>query len=184
MDDREAGARYCARCGREALPKLRYCAHCGAEIRRVGLDRHHGEVPAGGDQPRPERPRPTSARPWFRWRWFLRSVGIIFVAYAMLIVTALLAEVLLGITRDSPLRYLLAVLGTTAVVFGGGYAAARRSPGRTVREPAAAAAVLALGLGLAMGEDLGGALGFALPPMLLGLAGAWLGERHQRRKAA
>jgi hypothetical protein len=31
---------------------------------------------------------------------------------------------------------------------------------------------------------MGGALGFALPPMLLGLAGAWLGERHQRRKAA
>jgi MFS family permease len=62
----------------------------------------------------------------------------------------------------------------------GGYIVGVRSAGRTILEPAVAAAVaVAIGLLIAGQFSFGNLLAGAVVPFLAGLLGGWLGERRQ-----
>lgn len=62
----------------------------------------------------------------------------------------------------------------------GGYIVGVRSSGRTIIEPAVAAAVaVAIGLLIAGQFSLGNLLAGAIVPFVAGLFGGWLGERRQ-----
>ena len=62
----------------------------------------------------------------------------------------------------------------------GGYIVGVRSSGRTIIEPAVAAAVaVAIGLLIAGQFSLGNLLAGAIVPFVAGLLGGWLGERRQ-----
>ena len=62
----------------------------------------------------------------------------------------------------------------------GGYIVGLRSAGRTILEPAVAAAVaVAIGLLIAGNFSFGNLLACAIVPFIAGLVGGWLGERRQ-----
>jgi hypothetical protein len=62
----------------------------------------------------------------------------------------------------------------------GGYVVGLRSTGRTILEPAVAAAVaVAVGLLIAGNFTVGNLLAGAIVPFIAGLLGGWLGERRQ-----
>jgi hypothetical protein len=66
----------------------------------------------------------------------------------------------------------------------GGYIVGVRSAGRTILEPAVAAAVaVAIGLLIAGQFSFGNLLAGAVVPFLAGLLGGWLGERRQSATA-
>jgi hypothetical protein len=66
----------------------------------------------------------------------------------------------------------------------GGYIVGVRSAGRTILEPAVAAAVaVAIGLLIAGQFSFGNLLAGAVVPFLAGLLGGWLGERRQSASA-
>ena len=67
----------------------------------------------------------------------------------------------------------------------GGFIVGIKSAGRTIWEPAIAAALaVAVGLLLSGSFTLGNLLAGGLVPFLAGLLGGWLGERRQESKAA
>ncbi len=62
----------------------------------------------------------------------------------------------------------------------GGYIVGLRSAGRTILEPAVAAAVaVAIGLLITGNFSIGNLLAGAIVPFIAGLVGGWLGERRQ-----
>lgn len=66
----------------------------------------------------------------------------------------------------------------------GGYVVGVRSAGRTILEPAVAAAVaVAIGLLIAGNFSFGNLLAGAIVPFIAGLLGGWLGERRQASTA-
>ena len=66
----------------------------------------------------------------------------------------------------------------------GGYIVGLRSAGRTILEPAVAAAVaVAIGLLIAGNFSFGNLLAGAVVPFIAGLLGGWLGERRQASTA-
>ena len=77
-------------------------------------------------------------------------------------------------------RLLLSALIAMLSYVIGGYIIGARSPGRTILEPAIAAAI-AVAIGLLLGSALsfGNLLTGGLLPFLAALAGGWLGERRQ-----
>ncbi len=114
----------------------------------------------------------------FQWKWFVASAGIILLAVALSML--LLGFVLAGLNiEDEALSGLLFFLFVAAGVFAGAFKAALRSPGRTVREPAFAAGILAVGISLAFGADLAESAVGSILPLCIGLLGAWLGEKYQ-----
>lgn len=126
------------------------------------------------------------------WKW----VGI---GALIMIALSILAGIILGLVLGSQLTdvtdpaditlsggqmALVAVLNFLAY-FIGGFIVGIKSAGKTIWEPAIAAAVA-----VAIGLLLSGNFGFmtliagALVPFLAGLLGGWLGEKRQESKAA
>jgi hypothetical protein len=157
-----------------------FCSQCGQGVQDV----------AGADTPQASQPKPAfqaagqgqDQAKGFSWGWYFKSMGMIIlcnIASALIMVGLLLV-------MDQANAGLVLVLG---LVFGalaffvGGYWAAVRSPGRTIKEPALAAATLAVLSGLVQGEGAISLAG-AIIPFVLGMLGAKLGERKQAAREA
>lgn len=180
------GPRFCSQCGTEVAPDTKICPRCTAPIVDVLLMTH---LPPPSSSPRSNNPH--SAQPslrmpanivaqgrGFQWKWFAASAGIILLASALGML--LLGFVLAGLDiEDEALSGLLFFVFLAGGIFAGAFKAALRSPGRTIREPAFAAAVLAIAISLAFGADLAESAVGSLLPLGIGLLGAWLGEKYQ-----
>jgi hypothetical protein len=78
----------------------------------------------------------------------------------------------------------LAAILNFLAFFVGGYIVGVKSAGRTILEPALAAAIaVVIGLLLSGNFTLGALLTAVLVPFLAALLGGWLGERRQAQKA-
>jgi hypothetical protein len=88
------------------------------------------------------------------------------------------------ITLSGGQMAIVAVLNFLAFLVGG-FIVGLKSAGKTIFEPAIAAAVaVAVGLLLSGGFTVTNLLAAGLVPFLAGLLGGWLGERRQESKAA
>lgn len=124
------------------------------------------------------------------WKWIgfglLIMLGLNIVAGVIL--TAVLGSELQGVTNPEDITLstgqmaLAAVLNFLAFVIGG-YIVGLKSAGRTIVEPAIAAAIAVAGALLISGSfTMGNLLVGGLVPFLAGLLGGWLGEKRQERK--
>jgi hypothetical protein len=124
------------------------------------------------------------------WKWiglgFL--IMIVLSVLAGIILVAVLVPSLKGVTDPSQVQLtsgqlaVAALLNFLAFVIGG-YLVGVKSAGRTILEPAIAAAVaVAVGLVLSRNFTLGNMLAGGLVPFLAGLLGGWLGEKRQDAK--
>jgi hypothetical protein len=180
------GPRFCSQCGTEVAPDTKTCLRCAAPIVDVLLMTHLAPLtsfpkrsnphPVETSLPMPEN-LPAERR-GFQWKWFMIAAGFILLAAALSML--LLGFVLAGLDiEDEDLSGLLFFLFLAAGIFVGAFKAALRSPGRTIREPALAAGILAIAISLAFGADLAESAVGALLPLGIGLLGAWLGEKYQ-----
>jgi O-antigen ligase len=126
------------------------------------------------------------------WKW----VGI---GAAIMIALNIVAGILIGILFGSQLAGvtdpaevtlsagqigLIALLNFLAFAIGG-FIVGVKSAGRTIWEPAIAAAVaVALTLLISGNLTVGNLIAGALVPFLAGLLGGWLGEKRQESKAS
>lgn len=126
------------------------------------------------------------------WKWV--GIGaVIMIALAIvagIILGMVLGPQLEGITNPADVVLsngqiaIAALLNFLAFVIGG-YIVGVKSAGRTIFEPAIAAAVaVAVALLIAGNMSLANILAGGLVPFLAGLLGGWLGEKHQDSKAA
>ncbi len=180
------GPRFCSQCGTEVAPDTKTCLRCAAPIVDVLLMTH---LPPPLSSPKRSNPHPAqpplrmpvnvpAERRGFQWKWFMIAAGFILLAAALSML--LLGFVLAGLDiEDEDLSGLLFFLFLAVGIFAGAFKAALRSPGRTVREPALAAGILAIAISLAFGADLAESAVGALLPLGIGLLGAWLGEKYQ-----
>lgn len=125
------------------------------------------------------------------WKWIgigaLIMIAMSFVAGFIL--TIFLAPQLEGVTDPADIQLsggqiaLAALLNFLAYVVGG-FIVGVKSAGRTILEPAIAAAV-AVGIALLLSGvfSIGTLIAGGLVPFLAGLLGGWLGERRQESKA-
>lgn len=126
----------------------------------------------------------------FDWKWVAIGAAIMLVLSFLggLLVSLIWGEQLAGVAQgEQPAEAalsggqlaLLTLIGFLAFLIGG-YIVGARSAGRTIWEPAVAAAVaVAIGLLIAGNFSLGNLLAGAIVPFLAGLLGGWLGERRQ-----
>ncbi len=125
------------------------------------------------------------------WKWIgigaLIMIAMSFVAGFIL--TILLASQLQGVTDPAEIQLsggqlaLAALLNFLAYVIGG-FIVGVKSAGRTILEPAIAAAVaVAIALLLSGVFTIGNLVAGGLVPFFAGLLGGWLGERRQESKA-
>ncbi len=125
------------------------------------------------------------------WKWV--AIGML-IMIALQIVAGIIfglfaAPALEGVTDPADVvltggqMAMAAVLNLLAFSVGG-YIVGLKSAGRTIWEPAIAAAV-AVGLALLLSGNfgLGNLLAGGLVPFLAGLGGGWLGEKRQEAKA-
>lgn len=120
------------------------------------------------------------------WKWVgigtLIMLALGFVAG--LILAVLFASQMAGVTNPAEVNFsgsqmaLAAVLNFLAFAIGG-YIVGRKSTGRTILEPAIAAAVAVAVLLVISGNfTIGNLLAGGVVPFLAGLLGGWLGERR------
>lgn len=125
------------------------------------------------------------------WKWIgfglLIMLGLSIVAG--IILGAVLGSELEGVTNPEQLNLgagqmaLVAALNLLAFLIGG-YIVGLKSAGRTIIEPAIAAAIAVAGALLLSGTfTLGNLLVAGVVPFLAGLLGGWLGEKRQEGKA-
>jgi MFS family permease len=125
------------------------------------------------------------------WKWIgigaLIMIAMSFVAGFIL--TIFIAPQLEGVTDPAEIQLsggqiaLAALLNFLAYVVGG-FIVGVKSAGRTILEPAiAAAAAVAIALLIAGVFSIGTLIAGGLVPFLAGLLGGWLGERRQESKA-
>ena len=125
------------------------------------------------------------------WKWI--GIGaLIMIALSIvagLILGLFLAPQLEGITDPADIQLsggqiaIAALLNFLAFVVGG-FIVGVKSAGRTILEPAIAAALaVALALVLSGGFTVGNLIAGGLVPFLAGLLGGWLGERRQESTA-
>jgi hypothetical protein len=124
------------------------------------------------------------------WKWIV--IGLL-IMFGLSIVAGLILSVVIGsqlgeVTNPADINLttgqmaLAAVLNFLAFVIGG-YLVGRKSAGRTIFEPAIAAAIaVAIGLAVSGVFTLPNLLAGGLVPFLAGLLGGWLGEKHQAGK--
>jgi len=125
------------------------------------------------------------------WKWIgLGAVIMIaLTVVAGVIMGLVLGSQLEGVTDPADLQLsggqmaMAALLNFLAFVIGG-YIVGIKSAGRTILEPAIAAAVaVAIGLLVSGNFTVGNVLAGGLVPFFAGLLGGWLGERRQESKA-
>ena len=125
------------------------------------------------------------------WKWI--GIGaLIMIALSIvagLILGLFLAPQLEGVTDPADIQLsggqiaIAALLNFLAFVVGG-FIVGVKSAGRTILEPAIAAALaVALALVLSGGFTVGNLIAGGLVPFLAGLLGGWLGERRQESTA-
>lgn len=126
------------------------------------------------------------------WKWIGLGAVIMIVlgVVAGIIVGVMLASQLEGVTDPAELQLtgtqmaMAALLNFLAFVIGG-FIVGIKSAGRTILEPAIAAAVaVAIVLLLSGNFTVGNVLAGGLVPFFAGLLGGWLGERRQESKSA
>ena len=121
------------------------------------------------------------------WKWI--GIGtIIMIALSLvagLILTLYIGSQLEGVTQPSDVQFTNVQVGLAALLnfltFAvGGYIVGVKSAGRTIIEPALAAAVaVAIALVLSGNLSVVNLVAGGLVPFLAGLLGGWLGERRQ-----
>lgn len=126
------------------------------------------------------------------WKWI--GIGtLIMIALSLvagLILTLYIGSQLEGVTQPSDVQFTNVQLGLAALLnfltFAvGGYIVGVKSAGRTIIEPALAAAVaVAIALVLSGNLSVANLIAGGLVPFLAGLLGGWLGERRQDSKSA
>jgi hypothetical protein len=126
------------------------------------------------------------------WKWI--GIGtIIMIALSLiagLILTLYIGSQLEGVTQPSDVQFTNVQVGLAALLnfltFAvGGYIVGVKSAGRTIIEPAIAAAVaVAIALVLSGNLSVVNLVAGGLVPFLAGLLGGWLGERRQDAKGA
>ena len=125
------------------------------------------------------------------WKW-IGNGALIMIALSIvagLILGLFLAPQLEGVTDPADIQLsggqiaIAALLNFLAFVVGG-FIVGVKSAGRTILEPAIAAALaVALALLLSGGFTVGNLIAGGLVPFLAGLLGGWLGERRQESTA-
>jgi hypothetical protein len=126
------------------------------------------------------------------WKWI--GIGVLIMIALNLVAGIILAffigSALEGVTDPADVQLtggqigLAALLNFLAFVIGG-YIVGIKSAGRTIFEPAIAAAVaVAIALVLSGNLSVGNIIAGGIVPFLAGLLGGWLGERRQESKAA
>lgn len=126
------------------------------------------------------------------WKWVGIGAAIMIVLgiIAGIIVGVILAGELEGVTDPAQITF---TGGQVAMIAAanffcfliGGFIVGVKSAGRTILEPAIAAAIAAaIALLLSGNFSIGGFLAGALVPFLAGLLGGWLGEKRQDAKAS
>lgn len=126
------------------------------------------------------------------WKWI--GIGtLIMLALSIvagLILTLFIGSQLEGVTEPSDIQFTNVQVGLAALLnfltFAvGGYIVGVKSAGRTILEPALAAAVaVAIALVLSGNLSVANLIAGGLVPFLAGLLGGWLGERRQDAKSA
>ncbi len=125
------------------------------------------------------------------WKWIGLGalIMIALTVVAGVIMGLVLGSQLEGVTDPADLQLsggqmgMAALLNFLAFVIGG-YIVGIKSAGRTILEPAIAAAVaVAIGLLVSGNFTVGNVLAGGLVPFFAGLLGGWLGERRQESKA-
>ncbi len=125
------------------------------------------------------------------WKWI--GIGaLIMIAMSLVagfILAIVLASQLEGVTDPTDIQLsgrqlaLIALLNFLAYVIGG-FIVGVKSAGRTILEPAIAAALaVAIALLLSGVFSIGNLIAGGLVPFFAGLLGGWLGERRQESKA-
>lgn len=126
------------------------------------------------------------------WKWI--GIGtLIMIALSIvagIILVAILGSQLEGVTDPSELQLTTGQVGLAALLnflafVVGGFIVGIRSAGRTILEPAIAAAI-AVAIALVMSGNLSvvSLIAGGLVPFLAGLLGGWFGEKRQDAKAA
>jgi hypothetical protein len=126
------------------------------------------------------------------WKWV--GIGaVIMIALnfvAGILIGVIFRSQLEGVTDPATITLsggqvaLIASLNFLAFV-GGGFIVGVKSAGRTILEPAIAAAVaVAIALAVSGNLSIGNVIAGGLVPFLAGLLGGWLGERRQESKSA
>ena len=126
------------------------------------------------------------------WKWI--GIGtLIMIALSLvagIILTFVIGSQLEGVTDPADVQFTNVQVGLAALLnfltFAiGGYIVGIKSAGRTIVEPAIAAAVaVAIALLLSGNMSAVNLIAGGLVPFLAGLLGGWLGERRQDSKAA
>ncbi len=125
------------------------------------------------------------------WKWV--GIGIL-IMLGLSILAGIIAAIFLGsqlegvtspedISLSSSQMTLIAILNFLAFVIGG-YIVGIKSAGKTILEPAIAAAIsVAIGLLLSGNFNIAYLLASGFIPFLAGLLGGWLGEKKQDARA-
>lgn len=126
------------------------------------------------------------------WKWI--GFGLL-IMFGLSLVAGLILGVVIGagmqeVTDPADIQVtggqlaLAALLNFLAFAIGG-YIVGVKSAGKTIVEPAIAAAIaVAIGLILSGGFTVGNLLAAGLVPFLAALLGGWIGERRQESRAA
>ncbi len=126
------------------------------------------------------------------WKWI--GFGLL-IMFGLSLVAGLILGIVVGagmqeVTDPADIQItggqlaLAALLNFLAFAIGG-YIVGVKSAGRTIVEPAIAAAIaVAIGLILSGGFTVGNLLAAGLVPFLAALLGGWIGERRQESRAA
>jgi hypothetical protein len=190
-------ANYCAQCG-HALPlQAEGCPQCGAKVVEAYAEAEPLGFGQEADKPEeefafstadgealgdPVSPRVEKAK-GYRWGWVLKSAAIIFSLQVLFgVLWWGLSASGMDILDENTLFYLVILLSPLAIVVGS-FIAAYLSPGKTIMEPAMGAGLVVVVSNLLSGNIGGMLLGWVVP-FLLGLVGAYLGEKVQERKEA
>lgn len=172
-------AAFCAMCGLGLVPEASHCSECGAPVSDVAPAPRHGEAAARERTARAAKAEEPPPRR-FEVLWMVKSIGLIVLCCLGLMLLVRMLEHAGIIGEAGAGNWLLAA--ASLGVFAGAFWAAKRSPGRTVIEPAAGAVFLFFVFFAAMGLTLGESLAVSLPTFLFGLLGGRLGERSQGKK--
>ena len=129
----------------------------------------------------------------FDWKWVgLGALIMLALSFVGGLIVSLIWGEELAAAAEGPTTD-IALTGGQLAIFAlisflgfaiGGYIVGLRSAGRTILEPAVAAAVaVAIGLLIAGNFSAGNLLAGAIVPFIAGLLGGWLGERRQASTA-
>lgn len=126
------------------------------------------------------------------WKWIGIGTAIMIALNLVggIILAAVLGSQLEGVSDPADIQLTSGQIGLAAALnflaFAiGGFIVGVKSAGKTILEPAIAAAVaVAIALVLSGNLSVGNLIAGGLVPFLAGLLGGWLGEKRQESKAA